>query len=746
MADDKPDATKITPKNMEIVPGGVTGDEPLDTSSHEKFEAFTSPMAGDMSEEYQKILAQFRKRQWAASQWWRQVYQLAAEDVEFIYGDQWDNITRQKRQDRPSIQMNVLPKFINQVVGAAKRSKFSVQVDQTAGDTNPFLLASGLEKVTPAEVMDGMIRQVERRSFAGIAYCDALQHALEGGFGWLKVGANRRLDDPFNAELEIGYVRDRYSVLFDPYGIESPAYRDAMWCSEFFRMKREEFEIRYPEVPPTSFGQDLPEAETNTNYNRSFWVHEDSIRVTNYWFKHPMERTAVRFLNDKAEELVLFKDEHEDIFDELQEAGYQKVQEKKFKAYKIYLMRCVYDAILEGPFPWPSLYLPLIPVLGNKVERKDSIEYMSLTRIARDPMRMVNYWFSAMTEVVGSSPHDPYIMTSDQIAGYESMWKNMNDASQRVLVYNFVDGQSPPQRSGGSTLPTAELNVMLTAKEFIMDTIGMGEASLGQPASERTGVAVQSRYDIDSLSNHNFMSNIVLAVRQVGIVLCDMIPKVYSNDQARRLVRPDDTSTMVNLNHRIRDEESGREYTINNLATARYDCSVEVGPGTSTVRSEFVNMATELIKSVPQYASLWGDLIVQNMPMPNSREAARRARMMVPRELLSPEEQANMPEPAPTPEQQAEMAKAQADQAKSEADMEKAASDVKIAEINLDIAKVKLETEQIKAENIAAQGEIQQEQAAQQGGENAEKNGEDDEKKMERVAKRVMASERAGKK
>ena len=719
-------ATKVKPKKLDLSQGVMPGTEPIDTTSHRDNLGISL-----QEDEHKKLLEQFRQRAAVSHSYWAHIYRQAADDVEFIYGDQWDVLTRSNRQDRPSLQMNVLPKFIWQVTGMARKSRFSIQVDQTSGDSHPFVLASGVEEMNASEVMDGMIRQIERRSFANQAYCNAMQHALEGGVGWLKVDAVQRNDDPFNAELEIGYVQDRYAVLFDQYGLESPGFRDAMWCSESVMMSRAEFETRYPDIPAQEFGNTF--SEIGENFDQTYWGDNDHIRVTDYWFKHPTERKVVRFLNTKAEELVLYEDDHGDVFDELLEMGYRIAQEKTFMTYKVHMMRCVYNHILEGPFNWPSMYLPRIPVLGHQVDRQNSREYLSLTRIAKDPMRMVNYWFSTMTEVVGASSHDPWIMTADQIGNYREYWENMNDAAQKVLIYEYQEDQPAPQRSGGSTLPTAELQVLLTAKEFVMDTIGMSEASLGQPSTERTGIAVHARNEIDSLSNYTFMSNILMSIKQAGYILCDMIPKIYSNDQARQIIRPDETSTMINLNHQIMDEESGRTVTINNLSMARYECAVDVGPGVNTVRTEFVNMATELIKSVPQLAAILPDMIIQNMPIPNSKEAARRAHKLVPRHLLSEEEQAKMPPPEPTPEQQVEAKKA-------EAEIAKATSTVEISKLQLEIQNSKVEEARLRVEETRLRSTINAGKAVDEGA----RDPEVDEKKMEAVAKRVMAGQRAG--
>ena len=66
--------------------------------------------------------------------------------------------------------------------------------------------------------------------------------------------------------------------------------------------------------------------------------------------------------------------------------------------------------------------------------------------------------------------------------------------------------------------------------------------------------------------------------------------------------------------------------------------------------------------------------------------------MMVPKHLLSKTEQAKIPDPQPTPEQQVEMAKAQAGQAKAQADMANAkATEVKAhAEIEKTHAEMKI--------------------------------------------------------
>ncbi len=680
-------------------------------------------------------LVQFRQRMHEAYSYWREPFEFAEEDVRFSYIEQWDQATKAARakMDRPSLEINPIPQYINQVVGVARKSKYSIHISQKTGSNLPANRKDG-SKYSNAEIMEGLVRDIESRCNAHEHYCRALQHAVEGGFGWLFVRTEIPPDDPFNVEVIIEHITDRWSVLFDPYA-EKDDLRDADWVCITHKMKQGEFNARYENNRSfTSPVGIFSNPGFDANF-KSWWSGKDEVRLCRYFYKKPVTRTAYRFLHTETrEELVLYEDQHKEIFDELMDGGYQLAEEpKEVKTYKICTMLCVADEVLEEEADWPGMHLPVVIVSGRKVDFQGRRMYNSLVRYAHDPSRMGCHWLSAMTERVANSPKTPMLITANQIRGHEEQWKRMQTENLPYLVYNAdEENPSPPARQPGATMPVAEAQMVQFAEKALRGAMGMHEANLGERTAEISGIAIQRKQDAGNNSVYEFIDNLATSVRNVGEVVCDLIQKIYTNEQARRIVLPDESATSVKLNYSLTDEGTGRMHMVNNISLCRYDCSVSSGPGFSTQREEFVNLMMEWGRTDPEGIANIRDLIARNLDIPNSRQVAMRLLKMVPKQLLEPEEVEMMgeqPEMPPSPEEQASMAESKAKMAMAEGMQAKSELEVQKAQVELQTASYKAGAEQAKTDMQGKEG-----------------GGNMDEEMIRRVVKGVIAEEKAGKK
>ena len=621
--------------------------------------------------------------------WWRRNFEAARADVEFTYNEQWPQEAKDDREGRPALTFNLLPQYVNQVMGSVRQSKFNIHILQTSGPNDKVPIWAGGaqgDMYPPSEVMEGLIRDIERRSKAERAYVRAMQHAVEGGFGWLWVRSVRPPDNPFEVELRIEHIKDRWSVLMDPHA-EMDDFADAGWGAVSQRVPRRDFEKRHPDVPATgwSIGDGYDQ-----NY-RQWWGGDTHVRVAHYFYKHPEKRTALRLVDKRTgTEIVEYEDNLEKILDELTELGYEEADQKELDTFRVKHIMCTAHNILDGPNDWPGMRVPIVPVVGREINLDGYNHYAGLTRWAYDPQRMFNYFLSSAIERVALSPKAPWLATPEQISGFEAEWKDQHKRNVGVLLYHDTEGVDKPSRQDPATMPTAEMQIVLQTRQAVMETLGMYEASTGQKSNETSGVAIQRRQATSTANTFEFVDNLAFSIASIGDILCDVIPKVYSGDVTRRIIMPDETQARVQLNHEIIDEETGTKHRIANLGLSRYTCAARPGPAFNSVREEFVTMMTEWGRSDPEALMAVRDLIVNNLDVPNARELARRFKMMAPRFLLRPEDAANLPEPPPpqpTPAEQAEMAKAQATEAKAQ-------SDVEIANISLKVEELKLQQEQ----------------------------------------------------
>ena len=571
-------------KAPDLTKSPMPGDEPIDTTQHE------DDMFGDLAGT-DRIIHQMHHRIHSAYDYWWPIYQAAERDVTFTYEEQWDAEARAERDKRkqPTLSFHVLPNHVNVQCGQIRESGFPVNVTQKGGMTGQrpsipikqggampgqampgMFEGEGVQMVPFPEIIAGLIRDTEYRSNAKVHYDYAAQHAIEGGFGFLRILTVQPHDNPFVIEPKIEHIDDRWSVMFD-HAAEAPDLSDAMWCVHSKRLTRADFRARYPDarVPSSDFFARFG----SSGYDLQSWWHDsDFVRVCEYWYKEPMERTALMFRAPNGEVLVDYEDNLVDTIEHMEALGLEKVKEKKVKSYVVKMMRCTATHILDKPVKWPTMSIPIVPVFGRVVSLHGRRHMIGLIRYAKDPIQAANYHFSALVERASRSPHTQWMASSDQIAGVEELWNESSVLKRDVLIYNSTEERHPPQRIEPQQLPIADLNIFMSSMQLVMDAIGQHAASLGKPSNETSGVAIQQRQAAGALANNIFRANLAFAITTLRNQLVELFPRIYKEDTVRRIMGVDGQQALVAINEEIDG------HLVSSLNLGRYGCEVQIAP------------------------------------------------------------------------------------------------------------------------------------------------------------------------
>lgn len=666
----------------------------------------------------QSILEEAKKRVEIANLNWKKTFDNAEDDELFISGEQWGVEDLQTRDDegRVSLVVNQLQQYISRVAGAQKKQVQEVKISPVEADSKePTLRTVGGEDVSLSKVLEGVVRNIQSVSNAQQQYKTAFRHSL-GGIGWLRVLTEYSRQDSFDLDVKIAAIPNRWSVLMDPNAKEAD-YSDANWCFVFERMSQDEFRVRYPDKTVGDLSSDTSEF--------TWWGNDKTITVTEYFRREPATRTLQLLSSGET----VYKDEIKDVIDELEAEGITIVRERRVKTYKVIWSKITANSTLEKDREFPTSTIPIVPVLGREVNIRGKKHYQGLITHAKDPQRMLNYWQSAATERISLAPKAPYIAEDEAIEGYEVEWRLANTKNFAVLRHK--KGTNPPKREAPPAMPIAEMNMAQNMQNSIQTTVGMYDASLGKESNETSGRAILARQQESDTGTFDFVDSLANAMRRVGILCVELIPKVYDTERILRIKNLDGTGDFVEINKVVKDEETGKEVVIHDLAMGKYDVTITTGASYATKRIETADSMLQFMQAVPQAAQVASDLVAENMDFNNSDAIAMRLKKQLPPQLLSAEEQEelakNAPEPQPDPnaellakqqelEQQEQALKTQQEQFKTQQAQLKVAQD-----------EIKLAQEQIKLDTL----EIEANEA------DILKGGENDEEAKERIAKQI---------
>jgi len=451
-------------------------------------------------------------------------------DMEFVFNvrnGQWDDDIRSDREDkeRVMVTINKLKKLVNIEIGKNRQNRLKPKVQPADADA---------EKADTARIFNGIIRNIEYQSSADIAYDTAYKHQLSGGFGYFRV-ITQFEEGEFNQVIKIRRIKNPSSVTFDPEASEFD-YSDAQYCFIDSMVSRKAFEAEYPGVVPM-------EMDLNT-LGKTFegWFLKDQVRVAEYFYKVPTERTLALLGDDSV--MVLTEETRKGIAD----LGKKIVKERKETVEEVWWTKLIGNEVIETPRRWTGKFIPVIPVLGEEIWVDGKKYLLSMIKDAKDPQRLYNYWEAMAAEMVALAPKAPFIMSAEQVEGYEREWQNVNTDAIPYLLYNFLPDQPKPQREPQTQIPSAIVQRSAQANFDIKDTTGKFEASTGEQGNERSGKAIEKRAQVSDLGSFLFPDNMRRSVQYLTKILIDLIPKIYDTERIVRIVDEEGKVALEKIN------------------------------------------------------------------------------------------------------------------------------------------------------------------------------------------------------
>ncbi len=540
---------------------------------------------------------------------------LELDDLKFMCGEQWPTAIKQARalDQRPCLTVNRIPQFVRQITNDQRQNRPSIKV-------NPVDDAADIET---AKVYQWMVRHVEYRSCADIAYDTGFEWATKCGIGYYRLRTDYVDPLSFQQEIRIELIKDRFSVYVDPY-FQQPDGSDIQWGFIFEDLSHEEYKAQYPDSDLSSMSD-----WDSLGRNRPSWIQENTVRVAEYYYK-VFEDVTVCLLSDGS---VLEKAQI--VPEILKERKLKVVKERETVLPKIKWCKINGVEILDRT-DIPGKYIPIIPIIGEEQIVDGKKVYAGIIRHAKDPQTNYNFWISSMAETIALAPKAPFVGASGQFEGYEEKWQTANIKNHAYLEYNQIDlnGQPapPPQRQAVEPPIQAMSMAMQGAIEDLKSTTGIYDATLGNRSNETSGIAIQRRNAQAQVSNFHFNDNLSRSLRHTGRILLEWIPEVYDTPQTIHILGEDGEVDQVKINQIF--EEAG-EQKGHFLDAGTYDVTVDTGPSYQTKRQEAVASMLDLARSAPQVLQVAGDIMVRHMDWPGAQEIADRIKKSLPPQLTA---------------------------------------------------------------------------------------------------------------
>jgi hypothetical protein len=544
---------------------------------------------------------------------------------------QWDEVDVNNRRlsGRPILTINKAPQHVRQVTNDIRQNRPSIK----------YRPADSKADVKVADILMGLARHIEANSDADTAYDMAAEPQVQHGTGYIRVLADYVSEDSFDQDIFIRPVEDPFKVTDDPDSTD-PAGADRKFLFIEESLTEDEFKKQFPKAEPIDWNFDTRDGQG--------WFDGGAkkVRIAEYF--------EVCYRDKK---LFMWENGATSWEGEPVPVGVlspKPIKERTASQRYVMWRKINGKEVLEEK-EFPSKYIPFARAWGN-VAIVDGKRYVwGLVRPMKDSLRMYNVAQSAIVERVMQAPKAPWVAPIDAIEGYEEVWRTANTASHAFLPYNHVDPETKepipaPVRVQSATIEPGLMSVVQASNDDMKAETGQYDASLGQRSNETSGKAIMARQREGDMATFHYVDNLAKAVRHVGRIILDMIPRIYDTRRIARILGEDGSPNNATLDPKMPEayaemkRDDGQIEQIFNPNVGTYDVYTTTGPSFTTRRQEAVEAMSQMTQANPELWRVIGDKLVAAMDWPGAEEMADRLRsVLLPEVRQAEDEQGEIP-------------------------------------------------------------------------------------------------------
>ncbi|MGH9257360.1 MAG: portal protein [Vicinamibacterales bacterium] len=659
-------------------------DKDVDVSTTSAVPKQDSPEGAATKKNTEKVLERARKQARAGFAAWNHFRENARLDARFhagTWGDtvtyQWPTEIAQKRraQGRAVITVNRAPGFVRLVTNQARQANLRIIVKPVDDDSD----------VRKAEVIQGLIRNVEVQSFAERAYNKGSEKQAEQGLGFIRLMTEWAPGKTFRQRIRMKRETNPLSIMLDPTWDE-PDASDAKWAFKFTAVDKEEYQQLFDREPPEAASL---EAEDDRAYIGD-WFPNGKIGIAEYFNREAQGKQKIAQL------------ENGDTID------YPDIKMEKGQGGKFIVPAGTVVNVVDGPHRertvtttrplfikrdrtvtkyvmmwrkidalhileesvWEGGAQPFIPVIGREFEDDGVRDFRGVIRDSKSSGQIYNVLTTGLVEAVGLGTKAPVVGFKGQFGKpgepQRLAWETANTEPHPFLEVDLVSIDGKPVNIHPQAVrfePPIEGTVVgiKQADDDYKSTAGFRDASLAERGPQESGKAILARQRQDELGSSDYLDNLRFAIGACGRQLINLFRVVYDEPTVLRITGKDEKQRKVLVfsgatkdprrDEFLRTDESGNvipfqapdgvaEDDIFDLSVGEFDVEVSAGPDPGTRRQEELQFMGELMKTVPPEVMVnFLDLLFALIDSSKGQQMAERAKKLLPKQFQDENEE-----------------------------------------------------------------------------------------------------------
>lgn len=505
--------------------------------------------------------------------YWEPIFREYKDDIKFSHAtgsDMWDAKSLMYRGGRPAEGYNIINGFVTPVVSLAQQNPPAISV-------NP--IAEGASK-TNARAISGIIRAIEYNCGAQREYCSALESAVRGSIGMLKVIPRLSEIGDDDVDFIIHHIPDPSQVLIDP-SAKKADFSDATWVIVKTTMSQRQYRRDYPD-------------------GRAEGIN-GIVDVYELWIKE--------FKNVKE-------------FDNA--TGYTK------RKRTVKILQYLFDdnEILETIDDYEGKYLPFAVVTGPRYTVDGETKFHSMTRAIKGIQKEINFLKSEQIATIACAPKATFYGDNNAFDSQEEQeaWEE-SATNPRVFL-----GHKPGAAVNQFNMPQIP-TVYIESVDKNIDLARVITGIYPDPTTQNglspmSGKAIKQQQAGQSIATYAFVDSLNYAIKHIGEIILDLLPKYWNDNRVRMSMAADGKFSPVSMGNE--DVEGADNF---DMAYGRYSVSITTGPSYASQKEAMIEMIMDTIKTNPQAMQIALPWIINQINLPGSDELADMFSLTLPENI-----------------------------------------------------------------------------------------------------------------
>ncbi len=540
----------------------------------------------------------------------RDVRLQCLEDRRFSIIAMWEGDEKTLFSDRPRFEVNKIDLGILRIQSEYRNNRIAAN----------FVSKDGASEAM-SDTCDSLYRADCADSGADEAKDNAFDEAVRGGIGAYRLCTeyeNEYDDDDDKQRIVFEPINDADSCVFFDLGAKRQDKSDAKKCWVLTPIPLAQYIEEYDD-DPASWPKDISRTEFDWSSPDVVWVAE--------FYRVETQKHVVKIYQTitGAEERYTAEDfeKDEELQARLDATGSRLVKEKQTKRRRVHKYIASGGGILEdcGYIAGPNI--PIVIQYGKRCV-VDGVERCSgYTRTMKDVTRLKNMQMSALGHIAALSPVEKPILGAEQVSNpaIRMMWEQdtiqkypyllldaITDANGNKVYQGPIGYTKPPQ------VPPALAAIMQITQIDMQDLMG-NQQQADKIVSNISGKAVDLMQQRMDMQSYIYISNSAKAEKRAAEIWLGMAKEVYVEDgRMLKTIGSQGEINSIELNRPMIAEDGEIEYE-NDIASADFDVSIEIGPSSSTRRQSMIHDLTNMmsITTDPEAQQVLQAMIMYNM-------------------------------------------------------------------------------------------------------------------------------------